>query len=278
MSYFSQMAGLAVQNFVSAAVGMAVLAAVIRGFARRSGAALGNFWQDLTRTLLYVLLPLSLVGALVLVSQGVIQTLSAYVTYATLQGASRRSRSGRSPRRRHQAARHQRRRLLQRQQRDAVREPHRLHELRGDAVDPGHPGRPHRDVRAHGRQPPSGLGHLRGDADDVRRRHRGRLRGRGRTARRPEAPGRTASPTAPRRQHRGQGAVRFGIATRRCAAAITTVASCGAVNAAIDSLTGIGGAVPLVEHDDRRGRSSAASARASTGCCSSSCSRSSSRA
>jgi potassium-transporting ATPase potassium-binding subunit len=86
MSYFSQMAGLAVQNFVSAAVGMAVLAAVIRGFANRGTANLGNFWQDLTRTLLYILLPLSFVGALVLVSQGVIQTLSGYVTYASVQG------------------------------------------------------------------------------------------------------------------------------------------------------------------------------------------------
>ena len=56
------MAGLAVQNFVSAAVGMAVLAAVIRGFASRGAKELGNFWQDVTRTLLYILLPLSLVG------------------------------------------------------------------------------------------------------------------------------------------------------------------------------------------------------------------------
>jgi K+-transporting ATPase ATPase A chain len=86
MTYFSQMAGLAVQNFVSAAVGMAVLAAVIRGFASRGSANLGNFWQDLTRTLFYILLPLSLVGALVLVSQGVIQTLAGHVSYATIQG------------------------------------------------------------------------------------------------------------------------------------------------------------------------------------------------
>jgi potassium-transporting ATPase potassium-binding subunit len=86
LSYFSQVAGLAVQNFVSAAVGMAVLAAVIRGFASRGVAALGNFWQDLTRTLLYVLLPLSFIGALVLMSQGVIQTLSGSVTFTTVQG------------------------------------------------------------------------------------------------------------------------------------------------------------------------------------------------
>ena len=75
LSYFSQMAGLTVQNFVSAAVGMAVLAAVIRGFASRGSSNLGNFWSDLTRTLLYILLPLAFAGAVVLVSQGVIQTL-----------------------------------------------------------------------------------------------------------------------------------------------------------------------------------------------------------
>jgi potassium-transporting ATPase potassium-binding subunit len=86
LSYFSQMAGLAVQNFISAAVGMAVLAAVIRGFASRGTAELGNFWQDLTRTLLYILLPLSIIGALILMSQGVVQTLAGSVTYTTAQG------------------------------------------------------------------------------------------------------------------------------------------------------------------------------------------------
>jgi K+-transporting ATPase ATPase A chain len=86
MTYLAQMAGLAVQNFVSAAVGMAVMAAVIRGFVRRSGRTLGNFWVDLTRTLLYVLVPLSFVGALVLVSQGVVQTLSGPVSFTTAVG------------------------------------------------------------------------------------------------------------------------------------------------------------------------------------------------
>jgi K+-transporting ATPase ATPase A chain len=86
MTYFSQMAGLAVQNFVSAAVGMAVMAAVIRGFASRGSAQIGNFWQDVVRTLLYILLPLAFVGALVLVSQGVIQTLSGSVAYRTTTG------------------------------------------------------------------------------------------------------------------------------------------------------------------------------------------------
>jgi len=86
LSYFAQMAGLAVQNFVSAAVGIAVLAAVIRGFAARSASSLGNFWADLTRIVLYVLLPISFVAALVLVSQGVVQTLGGSELVHTLAG------------------------------------------------------------------------------------------------------------------------------------------------------------------------------------------------
>jgi K+-transporting ATPase ATPase A chain len=78
MSYLTQMLGLGVQNFVSAATGMAVLVALIRGFARRNADTVGNFWVDLTRSTLYILLPLSLVLAVVLVSQGVVQTFSAY--------------------------------------------------------------------------------------------------------------------------------------------------------------------------------------------------------
>ena len=81
------MAGLAVQNFVSAAVGMAVLAAVIRGFARRNSGSIGNFWRDLYRSLVYVLLPLAIVLALVLVSQGVVQTFDGHTTATTLEGA-----------------------------------------------------------------------------------------------------------------------------------------------------------------------------------------------
>ncbi|MEA3153685.1 MAG: potassium-transporting ATPase potassium-binding subunit [Betaproteobacteria bacterium] len=80
MSYLTQMLALTVQNFVSAAAGMAVLVALIRGFARQNVQTVGNFWVDLTRTTLYILLPLSFVFALVLVSQGVVQTFSAYHT------------------------------------------------------------------------------------------------------------------------------------------------------------------------------------------------------
>jgi K+-transporting ATPase ATPase A chain len=88
MSYFSQMAGLAVQNFISAAVGICVAIALIRAIAARSGRTLGNFWQDLVRTLFYVLVPISIVGALVLVSQGVIQSFSGYADAHTLTGAA----------------------------------------------------------------------------------------------------------------------------------------------------------------------------------------------
>ena len=87
MSYLSQMAGLAVQNFVSAAVGMAVLIAVIRGISRRSSNKLGNFWRDLYRSLVYILLPLSIVLAALLIWQGVPQTFHGHATATTLQGA-----------------------------------------------------------------------------------------------------------------------------------------------------------------------------------------------
>jgi K+-transporting ATPase ATPase A chain len=88
MSYLSQMAGLAVQQFVSAGVGLAVVAAIIRGIARRGGGVgLGNFWRDLYRSIVYILLPLSLVLAAILISQGVPQTFHAHATATTLQGA-----------------------------------------------------------------------------------------------------------------------------------------------------------------------------------------------
>ncbi|MFJ7883476.1 potassium-transporting ATPase subunit KdpA [Pseudomonas sp. NPDC096917] len=86
LSYFSQMAGLTVQNFVSAATGLAVLVALCRGIGRRSAHTLGNFWVDMTRATLYGLLPLCLVLALFLVWQGVPQTFAHYVNAVTMQG------------------------------------------------------------------------------------------------------------------------------------------------------------------------------------------------
>ncbi|WP_323169670.1 potassium-transporting ATPase subunit KdpA [Pantoea agglomerans] len=86
LSYFSQMVGLTVQNFLSAATGIAVAFALIRGFANRSSATLGNAWRDLTRITLYVLLPLSLLMALFFVSQGSIQNFAPYHSFSTLEG------------------------------------------------------------------------------------------------------------------------------------------------------------------------------------------------
>jgi potassium-transporting ATPase potassium-binding subunit len=88
MSYLTQVGGLAVQQFVSAGVGMAVLAAVVRGLARRTTTELGNFWVDLYRSIVYVLLPLSLILAVILMSQGVPQTFSGHATAHTVEGAT----------------------------------------------------------------------------------------------------------------------------------------------------------------------------------------------
>jgi K+-transporting ATPase ATPase A chain len=86
MSYLTQMLGLTVQNFTSAAIGIAASIAVIRGFIRKSAMAIGNFWVDLTRTVLYILLPLVIIVSLVLVSQGVVQTLSPSIEASTMEG------------------------------------------------------------------------------------------------------------------------------------------------------------------------------------------------
>lgn len=88
MSYFTQMAGLTVQNFVSAATGLAVAVALIRGLTRHTTSNIGNFWSDLVRGTLWVLLPLAIVFTLVLAQQGVLQNLSPYVTAHTLEGGT----------------------------------------------------------------------------------------------------------------------------------------------------------------------------------------------
>jgi len=88
VSYFTQMVGLAVHNFTSAAAGIATAIAMVRGFSRRSANSIGNFWVDLTRATLYLLIPISIVAALVLVSQGCIQNLHPYDKIATLEGGA----------------------------------------------------------------------------------------------------------------------------------------------------------------------------------------------
>ncbi len=88
MTYLTQMVGLATHNFFSAAAGIAVAMAVVRGFVRHTAKTIGNFWVDLTRATVYILLPLSIVGALLLVSQGAIQNFKPYVNVKTLEGSS----------------------------------------------------------------------------------------------------------------------------------------------------------------------------------------------
>ena len=87
MSYFTQMAGLAYHNFVSAAVGIAIAIAFIRGIAQKEKDTIGNFWVDMVRATIWVLLPIAIVGALFLVSQGVVQNFKAYDTVQTVEGA-----------------------------------------------------------------------------------------------------------------------------------------------------------------------------------------------
>lgn len=86
ISYLTQMLGLTVQNFLSAAIGIAAAMAVIRGFIRKNTAGIGNFWVDIARSVLYLLLPLAIIWALIFASQGVVQTLGPYVTAQTLEG------------------------------------------------------------------------------------------------------------------------------------------------------------------------------------------------
>ena len=240
LSNFSQMAGLAVQNFVSAAVGIAVVVAVIRGFSRRSGKTLGNFWADLIRTLLYILLPISVVGALVLVSQGVIQTLSPNIDFTTLTGGQSTLAVGPVA------------------SQEVIKElgtngggffnvnsampfenPNGISNFFELLADPDHPRGPHGHVRADGRQPAAGLGAVLGDVRPLRDRRRGRLRRRGARLRR-----RSTRPGIAGGNLEGKE-TRFGITNSALWTAVTTVTSCGAVNAALDSLTGIGGAIPM---------------------------------
>ena len=118
LGYFVPMLGLTVQNFLSAATGLALALALIRGFARRGAGTVGNFWVDVARGTLYVLLPLCLVAAVFFVWQGVPQNLAASVRATTLEGATQTIAQGPvASQDRHQDAGHQRRRVLQRQRR-----------------------------------------------------------------------------------------------------------------------------------------------------------------
>ena len=242
LSYFSQMFGLAVQNFASAAVGIAVLAAFIRGLASRSSSELGNFYVDLTRVLLYILLPLSVIAGLFLLSQGTLQSLGDYTTVKTLTGLDQTLAQGPV----------------------ASQEAIKLLGTNGGGFFNVNSAMPFENpswltnfvqmlmilvipaglTATYGRM----VGSRRQGwavfaammalfvvavALDLRRRESIR--------RRPWTP---PGVTAPNLEGKEQ---RFGIASSSLFAAVTTAASCGAVNAAMESLTGLGGAVPMAE-------------------------------
>ena len=282
MTYFSQMAGLAVQNFVSAAVGIVVVIALIRGIVarrERQPRASATSGRTSTRTLLYVLLPISIVGALLLVSQGVIQTLRALPRLharSTARAAS--SRSARSPRRRS------------------------IKELgtNGGGFFNVNSAMPFENPNGFSNflelflilLIPASLTYTYGRMVGSRRQGwaifgamsvlfvAGVV-----VVYLAEQHGTPAQHSPASTRHAIAGSTggnmegkeqRFGIANSALWTAVTTVTSCGAVNAAFESLTGIGGLVPFANLSDQRGRSSAASARASTRCCCSSCSPSSS--
>ena len=174
MSYLTQMAGLAVQNFVSAAVGMAVLAAVVRGIARRSAGTLGNFWVDLYRSLVYILLPLAIVVAV----HPDLAGRAADVPRA--RDGARRSRArtqtiARGPVASQIAIKqlgHERRRLLQLELGRPVREPDRPLELHRDALDPADPGGAGVHVREDGARATACVDGVRLDVRRLRARRR----------------------------------------------------------------------------------------------------------
>jgi hypothetical protein len=203
MSYFTQMLVLTVQNFLSAATGIAVAFALIRGFARHSAKAIGNFWVDLTRSTVFLLLPLSLLLSIALMSQGVIQNFSAYRDVTTVEPLtydnSAQGCPGKAPDRigddpdavaRHgsgrlaggnQDDRHQRRRLLQRELGAPVRKPHAAHEFPADALDVPDSGGAVLCLRTSGGRFTPGMGHFRRHDDDFHRhggaRHVGGIAG-----------------------------------------------------------------------------------------------------
>ena len=200
-SYLSQMTVLAVRNFTSAATGMAIAIALIRGLVRRSSKTIGNYWVDLTRGILYVLLPISVVVAVILVWQGVPQTLNGPAGATTLQGVQQTIAMG--PDRLaggHQGAGQQRRRLPERQLRPSVREPDAADQPHRDGPDVRRPVLADRHLRPIREGPAPGLGDLRGHGRHLRRRCRRRDAHPG--GRQPALPGRRRPGP---RQHGGHG-------------------------------------------------------------------------
>ena len=163
MSYLTQMAGLAYHNFVSAAAGIAIAIAIIRGFVRRTAKTLGNFWVDVTRATLWILLPLCIVFALVLVWQGIPQNFNSYTHVKTLEGAEQVIGGPGCFAGDHQRAGHQWRRVLQCQRGASFRKPDTAHQSAGDAGDFRYRRGAYQHLRPDGRRHSPRLGAVRSD-------------------------------------------------------------------------------------------------------------------
>ena len=239
LGYTAQMAGLAVQNFASAAVGIAVAIALVRGFARSRTDQLGNFWVDLVRTCIRILLPISVLVAVVFIAGGAIENFHALQTVHTHRRRHPvdHRRPGRQPGG-DQAARNQRRRLLQRQLRAPVREPDRVDQLAADLPLARHRLRAAPHLRPDGRRQAPGPRDRRGDGGAVPRQrvslnvfqdiHHGTV---------PTAVGAATEGTEQR----------FGVPDSATFASATTLTSTGAVDSFHDSYTSLGGAVTLLD-------------------------------
>src|SRR5271165_4711873 len=247
MSYFTQMLGLTVQNWLSAGVGIVVAVALVRGIIGRSGKSVGNFWQDLVRTILYVLTPICVIGALVLVSQGVIANLSTYLTAHTITGLTQSIAMG------------------------PVASQEVIKELgtNGGGFFNTHSAHPFENPTAFSNLfemllvllIPAALVFMYGRMTGNRRQGYAiygammvMFLGAVTVAYIAEAHGSPAQHAAGLHTHVVSGSTggnmegkeqRFGIAGSALFDVVTTVTSCGAVNSAIESFTGIGGAVPF---------------------------------
>ena len=238
MGHLVQMAGLTVQNFVSAAVGMAVAVALVRGFARASTDRIGNFWVDLTRGVTRVLLPISFVAAIVLVALGVTMSLRAGVDVTGVDGGS--STIALAPTASQEAIKELGTNgggIFNANSAHPFENPNGADQPAGDLPAAGHPGLPDPRVRGHGARHPAGPRPARRDERAVGRAARRRVVGRD-------------APERPRGARRGRGAGGQGGPVRHPASVLfavsTTGTSTGAVNSLHDSYTGLGGGVTLL--------------------------------
>ena len=247
MSYYSQMAGLTVQNWLSAGIGIVVAVTLVRGIVGRSGKSLGNFWHDLVRTILYVLTPLSVIAAIVLVSQGAIANLSSYLTVHTITGLNQTIAMGPV----------------------ASQEAIKLLGTNGGGFFNTNSAHPFENPTAFTNffemllvlLIPAALVFMYGRMTGNRRQGYAiygammlMFLGAACVAYIAEAHGSPAQHAAGLHTHAIAGSTggnmegkeqRFGIAGSALFDVVTTVTSCGAVNSAIESFTGIGGAVPF---------------------------------